>query len=546
MEEAMGVADETAPSTAESSDLLAPAAPAAPTPEELDAARERARAAAEETWAEGRSSRLQEGAQAILGNPVALISAGLLQIASGLGCALMVIGLFSSRQILPRRPAYATAALVTVASFAGYVLTMAVPAIRGSADQHAVSLLASPAALLSLLIESVLAAGLIAALLGLAFAARSQFTAAEGWRPPLAAYFNNFGKLIGLPNYVAALPRRRPRIAALFLVATFTAAGLALLWVYVARLPTVIAAQLANFGTVDAATSIGSVLGIVLAIPFIWLLAKLGSVIGRVGRRMAAEAYQFVRERDERAPILFLRAFNKDDEELALRRHGILPRLIGRFGVRATLDELLLDLGSPYGPVVAIGRPSRPLPPLGAARVFVRGDDWQSVVTSLADAANVIVICLDTTAGVRWEAETVSQAKYRPKTIFLSSPWADADDCWRQLSEVLPQTTKILSEERPHRPVAAFTDRTGEFRILTAAAPTQQAYASALNLCLSSMDHEAPRPHRRDSNLPLTLAGIVSVTLIGLVSLGAGLWVFSEVRAEVAAQATSADQTEVE
>ena len=52
------------------------------------------------------------------------------------------------------------------------------------------------------------------------------------------------------------------------------------------------------------------------------------------------------------------------------------------------LDQVLLEEGTQYGPVVALGNPRDRFPPYGAARGYFDNKDWQQAVTNLARDAN--------------------------------------------------------------------------------------------------------------------------------------------------------------
>jgi hypothetical protein len=55
------------------------------------------------------------------------------------------------------------------------------------------------------------------------------------------------------------------------------------------------------------------------------------------------------------------------------------------------------------GPVVAIGRPVAELSPLGAAREYIDGPDWQSRVATLVSECSLVVSVLGETEGLLWE-----------------------------------------------------------------------------------------------------------------------------------------------
>jgi hypothetical protein len=147
---------------------------------------------------------------------------------------------------------------------------------------------------------------------------------------------------------------------------------------------------------------------------------------------------------DGRAPILFLRAFKDDQVQL----QNVKLRLLGRLGrwldAIANLDGLLLQEGTPYGPVVAIGNPNDRLPPYGAARGYFEDKTWRAAVADLAANALAIVICLDRTEGIRWEVEHIARLGYLAKTLFLIHPKDSAEPENRALAD---EITKKLTHD---------------------------------------------------------------------------------------------------
>ena len=125
---------------------------------------------------------------------------------------------------------------------------------------------------------------------------------------------------------------------------------------------------------------------------------------------------------------------------------------------RPTLDHVLLEEGTPYGPVVAIGRPGS-APPFGAARTYVTDDEWRETVSGLCSHAGAVVMTLDETEGVRWELSHLFGQNYERKTLFLLPPrLAPADEAarmmaaalthWREPSAWAAQISEVAKSER--------------------------------------------------------------------------------------------------
>jgi hypothetical protein len=84
---------------------------------------------------------------------------------------------------------------------------------------------------------------------------------------------------------------------------------------------------------------------------------------------------------------------------------GILEELTlsWRALTRKTIEQRLAAVLRRVGCFVAIGRPGEELPELGAARMYVRDEDWQAVVLDLMAKSRLILLQVGETAGLRWE-----------------------------------------------------------------------------------------------------------------------------------------------
>lgn len=130
-------------------------------------------------------------------------------------------------------------------------------------------------------------------------------------------------------------------------------------------------------------------------------LAKGGSLILRYSRPRARRDPIRTLAHGGRAPVLYLRSF-ADDEEAA-RRGGIPTGGLMRFAEIESREELFATVLGAFGPVVAVGRPSEELPPLGAVRLYFPSDTWRSAVAKLMDRSSLVVIRLGTGEQLWWE-----------------------------------------------------------------------------------------------------------------------------------------------
>jgi len=318
-------------------------------------------------------------------------------------------------------------------------------------------------------------------------ASAENFRAVRGWRPPPWRLFTSFRRYLGLPSFLSYVGKKR-RVATLLY---FGVAVLNLGLLMMLMLPVMI-------GSESVQTEFNPLIGYaVMGVLLLLNLLGAGAVLARMADARTTKLYQNVREWDARAPIVFLRAFDQDDARLKVRGGDPFARWPAGVGTSRTLDELLLEHGSPYGPVIAIGDPRDPTPPLGAARVFVEGagDEWQSVVRGLAGASRAVVMCPNHGEGVQWELDLISQAGGRLQTIFLASPELDRAATLLLFQRLVPDLPAIAEKQLP---VAAY-EQAGQWRVLTAKRLSLETYTAAINTALQGLfglKGEQPKPRK--------------------------------------------------
>jgi hypothetical protein len=155
---------------------------------------------------------------------------------------------------------------------------------------------------------------------------------------------------------------------------------------------------------------------------FVLVCVVVGWISQRLLQRLLRFSLETLQEIDSRPPVLFLRAFRDDQVPLRVPKLALFGRLL-EIGRRSnTLDRLLLEEATPYGPVVGLGSPADKRPPYGAARGYFGNQTWQEAVANLAAISVFTVICVDDTAGVWWEVEHLIDRQHLSKTLFLIHP----------------------------------------------------------------------------------------------------------------------------
>jgi hypothetical protein len=327
---------------------------------------------------------------------------------------------------------------------------------------------------------------------------RGQFFAARGWRAPMGHIYSSARQSLGMPPYISNFGRERLLLTIIYFFIAVLNLGL-------------LAVLAAPFSLFSASTGKDANLtyGVVAAIGFLSLLALnavgLGALLTRIASARVTRLYQKTRDWDARPPIVFLRAFDQDAQRLRPLSADPLAKFPAGCGESKTLDELLLDHASVYGPVIAIGDPRDPTPPLGAARVFVpgAGNEWQHVVTSLLGASNAVVMCPSTSEGVKWELDLISDAIGRLKVIFLANPLLTPEQTHALFQRLAPGGAQPPLQ-RGQIPIAAFMDPERRWTVLSTKMPAcVQTYTVALNYALQALlgMNAAPLPKQRRARL---------------------------------------------
>jgi hypothetical protein len=306
---------------------------------------------------------------------------------------------------------------------------------------------------------------------------RAQYHAARGWRPPPWRIVSTMRQALGLPGFISNFGRGKFALTVTYFLVALVNVGL-------------VAALVAPLNVIGARENVllRSFVALGFLSPLLLNALGLGALLQRIAARQATRLYQQARAWDARPPVVFLRAFDQDAAKLRSRSFDPFVRFPAGCGAARTVDELLLEGASVYGPVIAIGDPRDPTPPLGAARIFVPGNDneWQHVVHSLLTASSAVVMCPSTSAGVQWELDLISDAVGRLNVILLANPSLSRDDTIALFRRIAP-SGQAPALEPGQTPIAAYLDADKAWRVLsTKRRPCVQTYTVALNYALQA------------------------------------------------------------
>jgi TM2 domain-containing membrane protein YozV len=160
---------------------------------------------------------------------------------------------------------------------------------------------------------------------------------------------------------------------------------------------------------------------VVPAIALFVVVAKKGVIFLRTGWKYEIVSAEEVLKRDGRPPVVYIRSF-KDDPVIvaATSRANKWYGNIFLWTAAVSIEQELAFIMNRVGPVVAIGKPGEPLPELGAARLYVGDDEWQSEITEMMKRSRLVIIRGGTTANLWWEIEQAARVLPLRKLVIVS------------------------------------------------------------------------------------------------------------------------------
>jgi len=157
------------------------------------------------------------------------------------------------------------------------------------------------------------------------------------------------------------------------------------------------------------------------------------------------------------------------------------------------LEERLDAVVAPIGPFITVGAPDEPLPQLGAARVYLATDSWQSKVIDLMDRAQLIVMAAGATRSVQWELDTVLSRDAWSKLVVLmpASTQEDHATRWGAIVAALQDESwhDALAGLDPREVIAMRLLDGGEISAVTSDRRLTVDYVLAMRVMLHQMQH---------------------------------------------------------
>jgi hypothetical protein len=148
-------------------------------------------------------------------------------------------------------------------------------------------------------------------------------------------------------------------------------------------------------------------------------------------RRRLARRGEQARRVDPRAPVLLLRSFG--DDMLKVGAGEKWTRLADWHRRGMTFERVLTRELTPFGPVIAIGKPGESLAPLGAARDYVGDDIWQDEVARRMTEARLVVFVVGESEGLAWELQRIHRLSLLHKLVLVFPAVDDVSRRWNTL-----------------------------------------------------------------------------------------------------------------
>lgn len=180
-----------------------------------------------------------------------------------------------------------------------------------------------------------------------------------------------------------------------------------------------------------------------------FLLWAAGRFLVREAKTLHAPPPEGVLQKDSRAPVLYLRAFNQESRFFAIGKKDVYGKWAKSFlaaiswsnqKVGITLEEYLgPGLNASIGPFVALGNPEDYLAPPGALRIYAKDDEWKARFDELARRAACVILEVSKSENLDWEFEHLRAEGLQEKLFVLTRPstagsplaWAYWGMLWR-------------------------------------------------------------------------------------------------------------------
>lgn len=148
-----------------------------------------------------------------------------------------------------------------------------------------------------------------------------------------------------------------------------------------------------------------------------------------LAKRLRAKGLKQALQNDPRAPVLYLRAFENEDEMFVSLSYdesqqlGVPIRNLSAWRHPATLEEYFAqEIKRSVGPFIALGDPYDYAPPGGAEREYFEDDGWQDVFRDLAHRSRFLLMRPEHASNLLWELQFIRNSGLLGNLFIVTRP----------------------------------------------------------------------------------------------------------------------------
>ena len=161
------------------------------------------------------------------------------------------------------------------------------------------------------------------------------------------------------------------------------------------------------------------------------------------------------------------------------------------------LEAAIEEAASAYGPLIAAGAPGQ-LPPGEVGREYFADENWKDGVLKYLDRSLLVLLIPATTAGVRWEINTIVARGHIKKLLLMLMPTHDLPARQRVIAEGFRGTLweRTIGGADFGKALAAYFEPDGGLVVLTSTNREGADYQFAIHCAVHAMfcQQVKPRP----------------------------------------------------
>ena len=179
--------------------------------------------------------------------------------------------------------------------------------------------------------------------------------------------------------------------------------------------------QILGHAAVGSAREIAFIIAVAMVLVGFLSCPTGGYLVSKSERIASIPTLSKVLETDQRAPVLFIRAFEVERRAFVMYDgpRGIRGRNIQQY----TLEQYLkTQLREQLGEFVALGSPEDYVQPDGAIRKYASDNEWTKDFEELAHIARCILLEVGKSSNLRWELSYLRRTGLHTKLLLLTRP----------------------------------------------------------------------------------------------------------------------------